>query len=295
MMKKILKWSGRILGLLGILLVVAAAVLSILGTRRLKAVHEIDMEAVVLPEDEIALARGAHLVDVFCAGCHVEDLTGGPVFEDPALGIVDAPNITGAAERFTDEQMVLSIRHGIGSDGRYLVIMPVDSHIYFSKPDLGAMIAFLKTVPQIGELHQAVQLKPIGRMLVGLGVLDVLFPATAINHNQPFPDMPEVEPSLAYGEYLARHCRGCHGPDLAGSTPPNPASPPAPNLTQAGMLATWTEEGFITALRTGITPEGRALQSFMPWKSYAKLDTLELQALWMYLSSLDGQVALGNP
>jgi mono/diheme cytochrome c family protein len=287
MMRGILKWAGRIFAA-GIALVILAALgFAIAGTIRLNKKHEIEVSPLNIPTDGTALARGEHLVDVFCAGCHGTDLIGHPVVDDPTLGVISSSNITGAADRFTDEQLLLSIRHGLDADGRYLMIMPVDSHIFFSKEDLGAIIAFLKTVPQSGALHETRQLKPLVRILVGMGAMDMIFPGMSIDHGLPFPDMVEVGANRPYGEYLARHCRGCHGPDLAGGTPPDPASPPAPNLTQAGELNTWTEEGFITTLRTGVTPNGHELQEGMPWESYAKLDDGELQGLWLYLSSLD--------
>jgi mono/diheme cytochrome c family protein len=293
-MKKILKWTLRLLGGAVTLLLLAALTLMLLGNIRLHRAHSVKAETINIPADETALARGKHLVDVFCTGCHGNNLRGQPVVEDPALGVIVAANITGVAERYNDEELIVSIRHGIGRDGHYLMAMPVDSHIYFSEDDLGAIIAYLTTIPQAGASQQTQQLRPIGRMLVGAGALDMLFPAVSINHDLPFPEMPEVGASRPYGEYLARHCQGCHGPELSGGVPPDPASPPAPNLTSGGPLGNYTEEGFITTLRTGITPFGRELQSGMPWESYAKLDDAELRALWLYLSSLESLAAAGN-
>jgi hypothetical protein len=75
--------------------------------------------------------------------------------------------------------------------------------------------------------------------------------------------------------------------NLVGNQPPAPDSPPAPNLTPDGRLGNWTEEAFITTIRTGVTPDGRQLNSeFMPWPSIGKLDDDELRAVWLYLESL---------
>ncbi len=293
-MKKVLKWAGRLLGGLVALLLVAALALMIAGYARLNKTYSVKAEALNIPADETALARGEHLVNVFCSGCHGSDLRGQLMLDDPALGAIYATNITGVAEDYSDEELIVAIRHGIKRDGRYLMIMPVDSHIYFSEDDLGAIIAYLTTIPRAGSTQPTRQLRPIGRMLIGLGALDMLFPAASINHDLPLPEMPEVGANRPYGEYLARHCRGCHGPELTGGIPPDPASPPAPNLTSNGPLRSWTEEGFITTLRTGVTPFGHELDSGMPWKSYAKLDDAELRALWIYLSSLEPLAAEGN-
>lgn len=293
-MKKVLKWTGRLLGGVVALLLVAAFVLMILGNARLNRTYSVKAETINIPADETALARGEHLVDVFCSGCHGRDLRGQLMIDDPALGTIYAANITGVAEAYSIEELIIAIRHGIDLDGHYLMVMPVDSHIYFSEEDLGAIIAYLTTIPQVGSIQQAPQLHPIGLMLEGLGALDTLFPATSLNHDLPFPEMPEVGPNRPYGEYLARHCQGCHGPELTGGLPPDPASPPAPGLTSNGPLRNWTEEGFITTLRTGVTPFGHELDSGMPWQSYAKFDDAELSALWLYLSSLEPLAAAGN-
>jgi mono/diheme cytochrome c family protein len=293
-MKKVLKWIALLLGGLVTLLLVAALALMIAGNARLNRTHSVKAETINILADETALARGEHLVDVFCSGCHGRDLRGQLMLDDPALGIINTANITGVAEGYSDEELIVAIRHGIGRDGRYLMIMPVDSHIYFSEGDLGAIIAYLKTIPRAGSIQQTRQVRPIGRILAGLGALDMIFPAASMNHDLPFPEMPEVGASRPYGEYLARHCQGCHGPELTGGVPPDPAAPPAPNLTPNGPLRSWTEEGFITTLRTGVTPSGHELQSAMPWESYAKLDDAELRALWMYLSSMEPPASTGN-
>jgi hypothetical protein len=69
--------------------------------------------------------------------------------------------------------------------------------------------------------------------------------------------------------------------------PGDPESPPAPNLTPGGTLGNWTEADFITAMRTGVTPDGRQLDpAFMPWKSIGKLNDEELVGIWLHLRAL---------
>jgi hypothetical protein len=38
------------------------------------------------------------------------------------------------------------------------------------------------------------------------------------------------------------------------------------NLTPGGELAGWSEEQFISAMRSGVTPSGRAMSETMPWQ-----------------------------
>ena len=61
---------------------------------------------------------------------------------------------------------------------------------------------------------------------------------------------------------------------------------PTPNLTPGGELAAWSEQGFFTTMRTGMTPEGRILNDDMPWKYFGQMSDDELRAVWMYLQSL---------
>jgi cytochrome c553 len=63
----------------------------------------------------------------------------------------------------------------------------------------------------------------------------------------------------------------------------------AANLTpdpETGIAKEYTEALFISALRTGRTPDGGSILPPMPWKNYAKMTDDDLRALWAYLQSL---------
>lgn len=286
-MKRLLKGIGMIVGGLLVLVIVAAMGLSMAGISRINQIYEVEVAQITVPDDEGALARGEHLVDVFCRDCHTAALSGQPFFDDPAIGLIHSANITGLGETHSDEELVLAIRHGLRRDGRAMMIMPSETFIHFSEEDLGAIIAYLKTVPRVGKEWPEPILRPVGRILVGAGLFNSAIPATYIDHQSTFPAMAEVAASSDYGAYLARLCQSCHGAKLAGGQPPDPGSPPVPDLTPAGALGAWSEGDFLTAMRTGSTPEGRQLNpEFMPWSSIGKLDDDELRAVWMYLASL---------
>lgn len=291
-MKKLFKWIGTVLGGLVVLLIVAAVGLSIAGGMRLNKTHDIQAEAITIPANEAALARGEHLVNVACKSCHGQDLSGDVILNDPAIGAVYAANITGLGQTHTDADLIRAIRHGVDTDGRQLIIMPAESFIHFSAEDLGAIIAYLKTVPPVENEVPPPQLAFMGRVLMGAGVFGNIFPAEYIDHNQPFHTMPPIGANVEYGQYLARFCESCHGAGLTGAQPGDPESPPAPNLTPSSHLASWSEADFIQTIRTGVTPEGRQLDpNFMPWESFAKFDDEELKGLWMYLSSMPPSTA----
>ena len=286
-MKKVLKWIGIVLGGLIALLILAVIGLSIAGNAKLKQTREVQAESITIPTDEAALARGEHLVNVNCRSCHGKDLSGNLVMADPAIATIYGPNITGLAQTHSDTDIVLAIRHGVDTDGRQLMVMPSESFIHFSQEDLGAIIAYLKTIPRVGDDSPPIQPGPVGRILIGAGAFDTAFAASYIDHNLPYPAMPEIGANVEYGEYLSKHCQSCHGANLAGGQSPDPAAPPVPGLTPGSRMVLYSEADFIKAMRTGVTPYGTKLDpAFMPWESFGKLDDDELKGLYMYLKSL---------
>ena len=92
-----------------------------------------------------------------------------------------------------------------------------------------------------------------------------------------------------YGKYLADNagCPSCHGPGLSGGKIPQapPDTVPAANLTPTG-LGQWTEADFVRTIRTGTRPDGRVLDTFMPWPYYSQMTDDELGAIWRYLQSV---------
>lgn len=250
--------------------------------------YSVQAEKITIPTDEESLDRGKHLVDVYCTSCHGEDLGGQPIFDEPSIARVVGPNITGLSENHDDSELILAIRHGLEHDGRQLMIMPADVFIKFSAEDLGSVIAFLKTLPASGGDPGETEVTFIGKIMMQLGVFGELFPAEYIEHDLPYPAMPSIGANAEYGAYLAPLCQNCHGEDLTGAQPPDPASPPAPNLTPGGRLGVWSQADFLRTMQTGITPDGREFDNeFMPFEVISKFDEGELQALWIYLQSLE--------
>jgi cytochrome c553 len=293
-MKKVLKWIGIVLGGLVGLLVVAGVVLYVLGSARLNKTHDIQAEAIAIPNDEAALARGEHLVEAltFCKECHGADL-GGDIFDDePGIATISASNLTsgqgGVGASYSDTDWVHAIRHGVNAEGRGLLIMHSDIYHNLSEQDLGATIAYVKSVPPVNNELPKTKVKPLGSVLVALGVFDVenlpLIPAEVIDHSASFSKMPDQGATVEYGSYLMSItlCRMCHGPDLTGGPPLEEGMPPGPDITPDGQLSDVSEQAFINLFRTRGTTESE----FMPWDGYAKMTDDELKALWMYLHSL---------
>jgi hypothetical protein len=79
----------------------------------------------------------------------------------------------------------------------------------------------------------------------------------------------------------------CHGTDLTGGTP-GQLAPIGPNLA---MVKGWTEEQFMTTLRTGVDPSGHTLAAQMPWQNLGRMDDDELSAVYAYITGLPSLVA----
>ncbi|MFQ5550454.1 MAG: c-type cytochrome [Gemmatimonadales bacterium] len=299
-MKKVLKWIGIVSGGLLGLLVLAMVVLYASGSARLDKIHEIQPEPIAVPTDESSIARGRHLVEalIFCQECHGDDLAGKVFIDEPMMATVYAPNLTaghgGVGATYTDADYVRAIRHGVGLEGRGLLIIHADVFHNLSEEDLGAVIAYVKSAPPVDNEIPERRLLPLGRILLALGLFDLealpFIPAEVIDHSEPFIDMPEMSATAEYGQYLVSItlCSMCHGSDLKGGPPLDPSMPAGPNITAYGGPGGWSEEQFVATIRSGVTPFGKALDpEFMPWEIYANMTDDELAALWRYIVSLN--------
>jgi cytochrome c553 len=297
MIRKFLKWIGILLGSLIGLLVLAFIVLYTIGSvkwNRIRGnVYEVPVETITIPTDQASIKRGEHIATIRgCKYCHVETF-GGQFDAVPGLITLSFPNLTagagGVGATNTDEDWMRALRHGVGHDGRGLLLMPSRDFYHLSDEDLGVLIAYLKTLPPVDNELPVTAPGPLGRVMLALGQ----FPPEATNpdvlvidHNGPRPVPPQPGVTLEYGKYLASTCSLCHGANFNGGTIRTDAEYLVPNLTPGGEVAFWSEEDFIKTLRTGVTPGGKQLKDAMPWKYFGHMTDEELKAVWLYLQSL---------
>lgn len=291
-MKRYLKWVGLAIGGVLTLLVLLILILAGIGGMRVNKTFDIQVASVDVPTDSASLERGRHFVETvgLCQQCHGDNYEGQILGEDPLFGRLAPPNITsgkgGVGGSLTDIDYVRAIRHGVGSNGKALFIMPSEAFNRFGDQDLGAMIAYLKSVPPVDNEVPQSKVRLIAQILT-LFDDKALFAANQINHDAPRPVAPSIGVTSEYGEYLGTVCSICHGDNLAGGNPPDDFSVFAPNLTPAGTLSVWTESDFINTIRNGVTPGGNKLdEENMPWKRFRMMTDDELKAIWLYLQSV---------
>lgn len=111
------------------------------------------------------------------------------------------------------------------------------------------------------------------------------------------PSSTPVDSQLQQGEYIYRAagCEACHtdtkhaGKSLAGGhalvTPFGTFY--SPNITpdKETGIGRWSEQDFVRAMRSGISPDGDHYYPAFPYPSYTKLSDEDIRALWVYLKA----------
>lgn len=277
-MKTLLRGAAALVALL----VVAVLGLMAVGTARLGGtldVHEHGPpEVVTSPE---ALAEGERLADVFaCTECHGAGLEGTDFLDGGPFMRMPAPNLTGQA--FTAMELERAIRHGVGTDGRVLIVMPSEAFANMSDQDVSHLVSYIQSLPHREVELMARSVGPIGRVVAAFQAPD-LQPSRSIDQSAE-----HVSVRGDAGAYYAVMCGACHGEDLGGKMFAGETPVWAPNLTDHPTgIATWSEEDFDAAVRRGVGIDGRELDSAsMPWRGFAGLEDAELEAIWSYLKEL---------
>ena len=287
--RPLLKWVGALLSGLLTLVVAFVSVLGIVGVYKFYNPPHNPVKEVQVAGTNEQVARGQHLVSVFCVECH------SPTKDFPLIGGVDlggdlpvnlgnfySANLTpaGPLQDWTDGEIFRALRDNVDKDGNRLTFMAGTNIRYISDEDMLAVIAFLRSQEPVENDTPMPLDQPslLGIILTGANLIPdrplVTEPIVA----------PKMEATAEYGKFMVSvlDCTSCHGDDLNGGT--SPIGPKGPSLR---LVKAWTEEEFITTLRTGVDPSGHELAPIMPWKSTGRLDDVELSALYQYLISLE--------
>jgi cytochrome c553 len=266
-MKKIMKWTGIVFGVLIGLAFLAGVALYPSGMKKLtKSYPGIPVETVNIPTGADAVARGRHIATVWaCTKCHGENFGGMLLADDPFIGTIPASNLTagkgGIAKSYTDTDWIRAIRHGVKPDSRVEIFM-YSYYATMSDQDLGDLIAFLKQIPPVNSDYPERHFGPILAVAPAVGLFSPA--AGLIDHSAARPTDPAEGATIEYGKYLSSICLECHSKNLADK------------------LEGWKPDDFTRAIKTGLLPDGRQLGPAMPLKTFSEMNDTELAALWLY-------------
>ncbi|MCC6187967.1 MAG: c-type cytochrome [Anaerolineales bacterium] len=284
------KWGGLVIGGLLTLAGGLLSVVTLIGLFKAYSPRNSpvrDLQVAGTPEQ---IARGQHLANTFCASCHSLTgelpLSGGFDLANDIpipLGSFVAANLTpaGPLKDWSDGEIFRTLRNGIGADGRSLVIMSTFRGRNLSDEDTEALIAYLRSQPAVENdtPNPPDRLSMLGIVMLSVGMLPEGKPPS-----EAVITAPPKGATAEYGEYILSYqdCRDCHGEDLRGGVE-GQLPPIGPSLE---VVKDWTQEEFITTLRTGVNPTGHPLGDIMPWRNVGRMDDEELAAAYLYLTSV---------
>jgi len=278
--KRLLRWTGTVLGGLLALIIVAYVVVYVLSERILQRKYEVPSVAISIPTDAASILEGQRLAAIHgCFGCHGKNVEGTVMFDEPMIARIVAPNLTVSVRKYSDAQIEAIVRKGVRPDGRSVLVMPAEEFIWLTDADLGRTLAFLKSLPPSDGPGPNVAPGPLGRIGLVTGKFKTV--AQLIADSQA---PPEASGDAArFGRYLARTtCASCHGTDLKGASTPDFI---APDLR---IAAAYSQEQFTALMRTGAALGGRNLKTMGPFarQSLSQLNDAEVAALYSYLHDL---------
>jgi mono/diheme cytochrome c family protein len=287
-MKRLLKW------LLVVVAAVAVAIVAFLGyvyvasNSLMARTYSVQPPAVPIPTDAAAIARGKYLAEkvAVCVECHGPDLGGKVVQDDVPFGRLVSANLTrgrgGLPADYSDQDFLRVLTHGVKRDGRSVIFMPTVDYV-FTPEDLGAIVAYVKSMPPVDRTVPQMSVGPLARAL-GLFADFPLASAAMIDHGKSrLAARPDPADAVAMGKYLVQSagCYGCHNPQLTGGSGPPPGGA---NITPVG-IGTWSEGDFTTALRTHRRPNGTAIDEAMP-RAYGEMSDADLSSIYAYLRTV---------
>jgi mono/diheme cytochrome c family protein len=290
------KWVKRTsLFLVGLFLlgVVATIVGRSMGERKMLRKVEVSLSPLSVQADPSRIEQGRYLFNTRgCAECHGSNGAGKVVVRDGGMFIV-APNITGGpngvAGKYTADDWVRTVRHGVKPDGHPVLMMPSEDYNRLTDEDMAALLSWLQQMPPVSGEQAKIEVPVPVKVLYGFGAIKDA--AEKIDHLLP-PSRPvPLDASATYGAYVANTCIGCHGAQLSGGKIPGgpPTWPAAANLTPgkgSAMGRYPTPELFIAMLRSGQRPDGTVISAVMPFGSLGKMNETELRALHAYLKTV---------
>jgi len=246
--------------------------------------YSVEVEEIAVPTGAAAVAEGERLATVRgCFWCHGAGLEGQMYFAEARRGIIAvAPNLTRKIREYTPAEFARAVRHGVKRDNTSVQpAMPSFAFYNMSDADMGAIIAYIQSVPEQTGYQGRFDLLPVGwfRWLNG-----ELPPNAAelIDHEAARPAPAVNGAEVERGRYLAESiCTECHSDNGRLRVPGSP------DLVVAGA---YPYDDFVKLMRTGAPLGGeRKIDYHMVDASkyrYTRLTDAEVDALHAYFRSL---------
>lgn len=283
MSSKILRWVGIALAGVAVLVTLATVALYALSAPILNKTYDVPLTQIVVPSGPAAVAEGQRLATIRgCKGCHGPQLEGSKFLDEPMLARIPAPNLSQVVAGYSDAEVERLLRHGVRKNGTGVVIMPSSMLARLSDADVGAIIAYLRTVPPVAHELPARVIGPMGRL--GLVIGKFHLEPDVIDQAALHPAVAPTGDRLAYGRYLAlTSCTECHGPELKGAPPDG--GPSGPNLMVASA---YSDSAFRAFFKTGTALGNRrlGLMSEVAESRFAHFTDDEVGVLLAYLKTL---------
>lgn len=259
------------------------------------------------------LERGQVLVSLLCSNCHMDHdkhkLTGREMTEVTKFGQIFSKNITNdpvhGIGKWTDGEIIYLLRTGLKPDGTYLP--PYMAKVpHMSDEDVYSIITFLRSdhpwVAADNTVHPPTRPSFLTKFLCSMGIMKPF----------PFPKSPIPQPdstnAVALGRYNAFNfeCFSCHSQDFKSNDFLNPEKSvgffgggnsfimPDGNTVQSlnitmddeTGIGKWTEDEFVSAVKSGILPGGQPSLRNPPMQPYAGLNDKDVKAIFAYLKTI---------
>ena len=229
--------------------------------------------------DDAKRAHGERLTFVLgCRGCHGKELKGQLWDDDPSeYGVMWASNLTRAVPAMSDAQLAALLTRGVHPKRADLWVMPSDLFQHLSRPDLEALLAYLRSVRPQGELSPDPRPGPVALRQIKSG--EIRNAAAMVRERKSVAPV-DLGAAHGLGRYITRvTCAECHGPELKG-TPGD-----TPDLITAGAYSRQEFEKLITQ---GVPTGNRKLHELMQSVArnrFSHLTRHERDALYAYLKA----------
>lgn len=250
---------------------------------QLDRAYDVPLAPIEVPDTAAARAEGERLARVRgCFWCHGQQLEGQQYFADAGRGvIVVAPDLTRLIRAYSAAEFARTVRHGVKPDQTSVQpAMPSFAFYNMSDADLGAIMAYIGSLPEQDGLRGQFRLLPVGWLRWVAGKLPPNV-ADLIDHSAARP-APAVDGDAARrGEYLAESiCTECHGDNGRIRVPGSP---------DLNIAAAYTPEQFHRLMRTGVPVGERDIDYHMVDAAkyrYTLLTDAEVDALYAWFQEL---------